>query len=90
MRIMRGMANGQQHIDDTSGAEASRTAQVPERPDAIHYGAQTRRVLERLQGTIATDSGGRLELQLVPDPAAIDAVARPLHNPPEAQQTMFQ
>ncbi len=75
MRIMRGMANGQQHIDDTSGAEASRTAQVPERPDAIHYGAQTRRVLERLQGTIATDSGGRLELQLVPDPAAIDAVA---------------
>ncbi len=71
---MRGMTNGRLHIDDTSGADAS-TAQAPERPDAIHYGAQTRRVLERLQGVVAAESGGRLELQLVLDPADIEAVA---------------
>ncbi|MEZ7870223.1 MAG: hypothetical protein QMB72_03420, partial [Brachymonas denitrificans] len=66
------MTNGRLHIDDTSGADAS-TAQAPERPDAIHYGAQTRRVLERLQGVVAAESGGRLELQLVLDPADIEA-----------------
>ena len=74
MRIMRGMANGQQHIGDTPEADA-RTAQAPERPDAIHYGVQTRRVLERLQRGMGGKDAGPLTLQLALDPADVDAQA---------------